>query len=173
MGEVAERAHSDREVGPSASFFTPHKASRSQNLQMMAHGRLAETERFGEVADTHFTVRRDEAHQSKPRRIAESLEPNRHVLSSPFCKGGFSYGRTTTRAIGVVGHVKTHSFRPQAYIDRRRYGLPRPSTQISDDAGMIGLIRVARTKPSSAIGSCQDKATLMSPSDSASRPMAG
>src|SRR5262249_1641331 len=67
---------------PRAAPFAGEESCLGQHLQMMADGRLRETERLDEVADARLGARltRDEAQQAEPPRVGDRLERRRERL---------------------------------------------------------------------------------------------
>src|SRR5919106_1035990 len=77
-----ERLLANAKVGPAAALLSLDQARLEKHLEVVADGRLAQTERLGEVADAGFVVglRLDQAEQSQARGICDHLQPRGELL---------------------------------------------------------------------------------------------
>jgi len=74
MGHVLELVTLEAEVCPLASLLAAYEPSVGQYLQVMAHGRLRQTERVSHVTNAHLTLQGDHVEKLQTRWIAKCLD---------------------------------------------------------------------------------------------------
>ena len=78
----------DPEVGPPATLLALQEPSADEHLEVVADGRLAQSERLLEMADARFAIRLglNQAQQPKPRGVGEDAERARELLGVVRCE---------------------------------------------------------------------------------------
>ena len=80
----ASKAPGQPAVGPLASLLAGQYAGVDQDLEVVRHRELGQTNRVGQLAHAGLGVRMgsDERDQPEPRRISQRLEPSGQSIAS-------------------------------------------------------------------------------------------
>lgn len=82
VAELRERFFADAKVGPVAALFAFDETGLEEHFEVVANGRLAEAERFSEVADAGLVIglSLDEAQKAEPGGVGDRFENRRELV---------------------------------------------------------------------------------------------